>query len=240
MGSAGISILTDERMADDDRVLFCPFCRESYEGKTQCPEHELALVEFAALPKQSHERQLPGWDEPIPLTDLRFGRAWMVAGCALAVIGFFLELAGGTIDTQQVSFSGFEAATGRAPNLWTVPFAAAMYVAFLYRRKTPAQMRGARLAGTLLAIMPFVSVIYSAWNVQRGAEAAHGAVELSWGIGCYMMAASSVLFAIGALRFGAMPGGYSTPHGSEPEEEPALIEPDADDAPKRPRRRRRR
>lgn len=224
-------------MADDDRVLFCPFCRESYEGKTECPEHELALVEFSALPKQAHERQLPGWDEPVPPTDLRFGRAWIAGGSALAVTGFFLELAGAESDRQAISFTGLEAATGPAPNLWTVPFVAVMFVVFLYRRKTPAEMRSSRLAGLLLAAMPIVSVIYSAWNIERGVEAAHGALALSWGPGLYAMAASSVLFAIGAARFGAMPGGDTMPHGAEPEEQPSRIEPD--EKPKKKRRRRR-
>ena len=33
-------------------LLFCPFCRECFEGEAQCPEHELALVRFEDLPRE--------------------------------------------------------------------------------------------------------------------------------------------------------------------------------------------
>ena len=36
-------------------VLFCPFCEESFEGLTQCPEHELELVAFDKLKSRLDE-----------------------------------------------------------------------------------------------------------------------------------------------------------------------------------------
>ena len=32
-------------------ILFCPFCRESFEGEAVCPEHDLELVPIDRLPR---------------------------------------------------------------------------------------------------------------------------------------------------------------------------------------------
>ena len=44
-------------------VLFCPFCRESFEGETHCPEHELALVPFDRLEGATNSSTQPRDDE---------------------------------------------------------------------------------------------------------------------------------------------------------------------------------
>jgi hypothetical protein len=226
--------MDDERRADD-RVLFCPFCRESYEGLARCPEHELDLVEFHALPKQAHERQGPGWEDVIAPWDVRFGRGFLAAGVAATVIGFFSPFTVGTVNDLPVSWSGFEGATGPAPNLWTIPFVAVMFVYFLYRRRTPLAMRGARLAGVLLSLAPSAAVIYSMLNVLRGADRRHVAIEWGWGV--YVIFAATVLLFIGSIRFGALPADGAVPHGAEPEGEDPIAR---DEEPKARRRRRRR
>lgn len=215
---------TDPPMAetsqDDDRLLFCPFCRECYEGERECPVHELELVEFQDLPKQAHERELPGWQEPVAPWEPRFGRAWMALGAAALLVGFFLPVVAATTEAGTQSWTGFQVATGPGKNLWTVPFAAALFLFFLYRRRTPLQMLGARLVGIVLAVMPVVSLAYSLVNVERAAERAAGAMTVDWGVGVWVIGAGTLLSLIGSIRFGAMPGGtHGLPHGAEPDPE---------------------
>jgi hypothetical protein len=221
------------------RLLFCPFCRECYEGETHCPEHELELVEFAALPRQAHERAVD-WDEPVAAWDLRFGRLEIVLGVVAALVGFFvLPMAVGRFDDEPVSWTALQIATSRAPNLWTVPFVAALFAVFLYRRRTPLQMRGSRLAGIVLSLMPGASLAYSLWNVQRGVARSHGAIALDWGAGVWVMAAASVFLLVGSVRFGAVDLDASLPHGASPDDErESAIEPEREPPAKKRRRRR--
>lgn len=207
----------------DAEVLFCPFCRECYEGTKVCPEHELALVPFQELPRQAHERALR-WDEPVPPWEPRFGRLELVIGATLALVGFFgPPLMSGRFDDAPVAWTALQLATSRAPNLWTVPFAALLFGMFLYRRRTPLEMRGARLAGVVLAVMPAVSLGYSLWNVQRAVEGMHGALALSFDVGAWCIGAASVFLLIGSLRFGAL-GSDAQPHGAAPDPDEARIE----------------
>ena len=81
-----------EPIESDGRILFCPFCRECYEGERVCPVHELDLVEFQDLPRQAHETDLPAWDEPVLPWDIRFGRGALALGALLLLVAFFLNL----------------------------------------------------------------------------------------------------------------------------------------------------
>lgn len=220
------------------RLLFCPFCRECYEDRTHCPEHELELVDFQDLPRQAHERAV-GWEDAVVPWEIRFGRLELMLGVAAALIGFFaLPLVVGSFDDRAISWTASEIAMQRARNLWAVPFVAAMFVVFLYRRRTPLSMRGARLAGVVLALMPAVSLGYSLWQVHRGVMATQGAVAAGWGAGVWVIGAASALFLVGALRFGSMPGEPGLPHGAAADDEPARI--DAERAPQKRKRKRRR
>lgn len=218
-------VMADEPESDGDRLLFCPFCRECYEGKRQCPEHELDLVEFQALPRQGHEDEVR-WDEALAPWDLRFGRLEMILGVIAALVGFFaLPLVTGSFDDRPIAWTALEVASRPAPNLWTVPFVAGFFVVFLYRRRTPQQMRSARIAGVALSLMPLVSLAYSLWNIQRGVEARHGGIALEWGSGVWVMAAASLLLLVGSLRFGRLRTSERLPHGAAPEPSPeAAIE----------------
>ncbi len=210
---------------DGGRLLFCPFCRECFEGEETCPSHELALVDFQDLPKQAHEHEMPGWDEDVDPWDVRFGRGWLALGAVLLVVGFFLPLASGLVEDTAVSWTGYQVATGPAGNLWTVPFVAAMFVYFLLKRRTPVKMMGSRLVAVVLSIAPALSLGYSILNVQRGVARMHGALALEWGAGVYVIAVACVLLLVGSFRFGVLPAGYvaahaDEPHGAAPDERP--------------------
>ena len=218
-------------------LLFCPFCRECYEGLEQCPVHELALVDFVDLPKQAHERAVE-WTEPVAPWEWRYGRGLIALGALTVLVGFFLPLLTATTEAAGTVFSGLDLAASRAPNLWSIPFAAALFVVFLYRRLTPEKMRGARLAAVLLAVTPLVSLAYSIRNVTRAVDQAHGALGISFGAGGYVIAGGCAVLFLGALRFGAFPMGAELPHGATADDDGRGIS--MGDEPRRRRRKRRR
>ncbi len=201
---------------DDARLLFCPFCRECYEGEAVCPVHELALVDFAELPKQAHERDLPGWEDDVDPWDVRFGRGWIALGAVFVLVGFFMPFASATVDDETVAWSGLDLATGPARSMWTVPFVCALFVWLLLRRRSIVKMLGARLVAFVLAFAPAFSVVYSMIHMVRGIERLHGGGVLDWGIGVPVMAVGSILLMIGSVRFGAVPRD-ALPHGAGPE-----------------------
>src|SRR5688500_7833988 len=132
-------------------VLFCPFCRDSFEGRETCPDHDIPLVSFEALPQRTGSRAIPRDDEVLAPYDPRFGRGIVAAGAVLTFAGFFAPLVSRRGDLD-VTYSAFAIASTIAPNLWTVVFAGAMVIAALARRRTLASMRGARLAVLLVGL----------------------------------------------------------------------------------------
>jgi hypothetical protein len=221
-------------------LLFCPFCRECFEGETECPEHELALVPFEKLPRDPEvdAGDLPAHDQAVSLLDPRFGRGFVMGGIVLSAVGFLMPVLSLVGDGQSRVWSGFEAASSRAPNLWTVPFVAAMFVWVLARRRTPIAMMGARLAGMVFAIAPLLSLAYTVLKVRQGAaqlaDRTHRAMEVGVEYGVVVIALGAVLMLIGSVRLGVLPQPKGAPSSADPDAR-SPIEPSA-----RPGRRRRR
>lgn len=196
-------------MSDDARILFCPFCRECFEGEARCPEHDLALVAFEDLPRTIEDlaSEIPRDDEDISAFDHRFGRGFVVAGAVLFLISFAMTFVDIAVQGDRTGFSGFEAASGRAPNLWTVPFVGALLIAILARRRSLAKMRGARLSVMLLGLAPLFAIGYSYFRVVEGAamESARTgvhAMDVSPGLGVFVAALGTFVVAYGARKLG--------------------------------------
>lgn len=192
----------------DATPLFCPFCGECFEGESQCPEHDIPLVPFQELDRL-RGRPNPGDDEEVAFYDLRFGRGLVFAGAALMVTGFFSPVLASHYGSDIRVATGFDAASTVAMNLWVLPLVAFTIVSIVTRRRTPAAMRGVRLAIPMLAMLGGVSLGYTIWRVSEGAERimrAYGQeveVELRFGI---WIAVLGVLIAlVGGLRLGTMP-----------------------------------
>ncbi len=194
--------------ASDAPLLFCPFCRECFEGIAQCPEHDLALVPWDELPRSEEPEEL-GSDDAVSPVELRFGRGELLAGVAVLMASVLSPLFTVTEGEVGRTFSLLEAATDRAPNLWTVPFVAALVLSIVLRRRTIGQMLGSRLAMLILATGPFISLAYTLWKVYGGAaqmrEVLHSEVyvQLSWGVG--LVLAGGALLIVGAVRLGTLP-----------------------------------
>lgn len=179
--------------------LFCPFCRECFEGRAVCPEHELVLVPFDRLP--SPKQSLPPEGEAVALHDLRFGRGWLLLAAILLLGGMALPLVTTTQGDRSITATGYELATGRALNLWIVPAVAAALINILMRRRTPAQMRGSRLAIPVLGLLMAGSLGYTLWRIHRVAELLDMTVAVRWGVA--VLGAGVAVTALAGLRLGS-------------------------------------
>lgn len=192
----------------DAAPLFCPFCGECFEGETRCPSHDLPLVPFETL-QRMRGQPVPDDEEPVAPYDPRFGRGWIWAGAALVVVGFFLPLVTSTQGARVTTATGLDAASRVALNLWLLPLVALSWTTTVARRRTPVQMRAARVAVAALCLGAAASLGYSLWRIYRGAERiarTYGlTVEIDLEIGVYVMAAGIALAFVGSLRLGALP-----------------------------------
>ena len=192
----------------DGAPLFCPFCGECFEGERRCPSHDLPLVPFDALAAMQ-TKPVPDEHEPVPPYDPRFGRGWIAAGALLVLVGFLLPFATSTQGARVATATGLQVASRAALNLWLLPMAAVTWTAILARRRTLAEMRGARLAIPLLCLGAAASLGYSLWRIHEGAARigrAYGVdVDIDVRAGAWVMGVGVVLALVGGLRFGAPP-----------------------------------
>lgn len=191
-------------MAPQETVLFCPFCGDGFEGQTHCPEHELALVPWQALPRA--KRSDPPLVE-LPWYSPRLGRGLLAASAALTSVAFvLLPLGRVTGGTATMGGAMLLLALHGAHKLWLLPAAAAVLFALLSRRRTPVAMRAARAAALFTVMIPPVG-LWWAWAGVRDAVTALAArtgepLQLSLGSGAYAIAVALVPGVIGALRLG--------------------------------------
>jgi hypothetical protein len=195
-------------MSDGAPILFCPFCRECFEGEARCPEHDLLLVPFEKLPRNAEDEaaDLPADDEDLATSDLRFGRGWIAAGAALLGLSFAMPFVDLHVGSKTFAFTGMTAAAQRAPNLWTVPFVAALVIGILGRRRSLRKMRGARLSMLFLSAAPLFALGYSYLHVVQGAalESARGTATMTVtpGFGIAVAIAGALVMAFGARKLG--------------------------------------
>jgi hypothetical protein len=184
-------------------VLFCPFCAEAFEGLDRCPTHDLALVPFRQLPRS----RVPD-DERVAMASPTLGRGPLFLGALLTLIAFFCPLVrlSGQVEIQNTLR---ELASGRAPRLWLVPVSALAVVSILVRRRTPASMRGARLALCLLSLLPSGLVLFTLSGAgsaaQRMAEQLGARIYVHWGAGAWLTLGAAIPLLWGSLRFGVFP-----------------------------------
>jgi hypothetical protein len=215
-------------VAGEGTPLFCPFCRECFEGETRCPEHELPLVPIDALPPDPREaRELPDDDEELPLHEWRYGRGIAFGGAVLLAAGFFLPFVSARRGAASVTDAAYEAAV-EAPALWTIPLVMLAVLFVLFRRRTPRQLRGARLAIPVLALLVPASMAWTLFKVFKLSSAQQMVVSVE--PGAYVLGVASALVLLGGLRLGVTPEGDAVPHGARAEEgESRIVVDDRDD-----------
>jgi hypothetical protein len=193
------------------QVLFCPFCRESYEGHTRCPEHDLDLVTFdrlapdpAALQDDDEPRDDGRNDDRVLAAfDPRHGRGLVAVGAALNACALGFELLKGIgsspgLRTHEVAIT--------APSLWTLPMVSFTLLYILHRRRTVAQLRGLRVLVPLLSLLSPATLLWVFFRIKHGASVwATGGrrigVEPAFAV--YVVALAAVLIFWGGLRLGS-------------------------------------
>ncbi len=184
------------------RVLFCPFCREPFEGLAHCPTHELQLLPFSEL---GEPLDADVDHQPLPRLSPRLGRGLLVLGVVLTLVAFLCPLAS---FSGQVSMSStlLGMARARSPRLWLVPTAMFAQLLVLHRRKSPVELRGARLTVLLLALLPSLIVLSKLLEVRSVAalmaNEMRSAVHVHVGAGSWLV----WLSALPMLRAGMILG----------------------------------
>ncbi len=182
-------------------VLFCPFCHDGFEGRLECPEHELALVAIDQLPRRG-ERRL---QNVTFFADPRLGRGGVLLGAALVLLGFVAPLVASAPQTgATVVASALEVAIDGAANLWLAPGAATVLLWILWRRRSREAMRAARAAVLGLAAGGALPLIYTTRRIGLVAESL--AADVEWQSGLWLMAAGLVIAAFGSRQLGSAPG----------------------------------
>jgi hypothetical protein len=171
----------------ESRVLFCPFCREHFEGLTHCPTHELLLLPFSEL---GEPLDADDDDRPLPAYSPGLGRGLLLAGVVLTLLAFLCPLAS---LSGQVSMSStlLDMARTRSARLWLVPTAMFAQLLVLHRRRTPAALRGARLSVLLLSLLPSVVVASKLFDIRAVAQLMttnlRSAVHMHIGVGAWLV-----------------------------------------------------
>ncbi|KPK13738.1 MAG: hypothetical protein AMJ62_14465 [Myxococcales bacterium SG8_38] len=178
--------------SQDATLLFCPFCGEAFEGRRECPEHELALLPIDDLPRRAEG----ALDEVRVFADPRLGRGPLMLGAVLVLIGFVAPFA----RSRGIEASALEAAVDGAVNLWLTPGAAIVLLWIPWKRRTRSAMHAARAAVLGLAVSGVLPLVYTTRRIGVMAEASHANVEWRWGL--WLMAAGLVVCAMSSAGFG--------------------------------------
>lgn len=186
----------------ESAVLFCPFCREPFEGLSLCPTHELELLPFRELPPETHD------DQPLALGSPRLCRAPLFVGALVTLLAFFLPLASLSGHTH-ASGTLLSLARARDVWLWLVPMSAAGQLVVLRRRRTPRELRGARVFVLLCALLPSAAVALTLLGVRDAAALlatrVAAPVEVHLGLGAILVGLGALPMLYAGVRLGVVP-----------------------------------
>jgi len=174
-------------------VSFCPFCHEGFEGRVECPEHELTLIPFDEVPRRG-DRPL---DQVTFFVDPRLGRGTALLGAMLVLLGFILPF----VRSLGLEASALEVAIDGAVNLWFTPGAAIVLLWILWQRRGRDTMRAARAAVLGLALGGLLPIIYTCRRI--GLMAEFDGATVDWLVGLWLMLAGLLVIAVGSRRLGS-------------------------------------
>jgi hypothetical protein len=198
------------------QVLFCPFCRESFEGHTRCPEHDLDLVSFDRLPPDPNALETEEDDDDLQGSsrahdearvlaafDPHYGRGLVAAGALLNAMTLGVELLKGVgesegLRTHEVAIT--------APSLWTLPMVSFTLLYILHQRRSPLRLRSLRVLVPLLSLVSPATLLWVFFRIRHGASVwATGGrtIGVEPGQAVYVVALASVLIFWGGVRLGA-------------------------------------
>lgn len=187
----------------EHQVLFCPFCRESFEGLRVCPDHDLALVSFDRLAPDPLEAKVLGPiedDSQLDTFEPRFGRlhvALGAVGTGLSLLLDFVHFRGGSLSTLSVA--------RQLPALWTLLLVAFTLLFVLRRRRSLRSMRSLRVLVPALAAVAPATLLWELARFRNGATPWGRVADLQVGSAVYVACAAALLIAYGGLKLGVQP-----------------------------------
>lgn len=199
------------------QVLFCPFCRESFEDRARCPEHDLPLVAFDRLgPDPLEAEHDPDVVDTTPLEPLdpRFGRLWVALGAVLNALTLGFEFVRGVGPSAGLSVRELAIT---APSLWTVPLVSFVLLFVLRRRRTPRALRGLRVLVPMLAFVSPLTFGWVMWRLHHGVAVwatGQRTIGLDVGSAWYVMALASMFILVGGIKLGVHPKSVRKPSES--------------------------
>jgi len=197
-GDPATTTLPSPKSSERTAILFCPFCGDGFENRTECPEHELALIPIDRLPRTRERR----FERVSFFLDPRLGRGSVLMGASLAVLGFFAPLVRVTgAQRSEIEASALEVAIDGAVNLWLTLGVALGILWILWSRRSGTAMRAARGAVFGLAVGGALPLIYTSRRIDLIAVTQKADVD--WSGGLWLMLAGLFLAAIGARQIGA-------------------------------------
>jgi len=192
----------------EHQVLFCPFCRESFEGRTSCPDHDLALVDFEKLgPDPLEPDNLPEVidETPLGLVEPTFGRGFVAAGAFLNALALGCDFVARSGSSPAVTT---RALAVTLPSLWTLGLVSFTLLFILQRRRTPRALRSVRV---LVPVLALISPFTAAWAFHRVDEGVlvwatgERVIHAAPGFALYVIGAAACLIFYGGLRLGVLP-----------------------------------
>lgn len=178
--------------SEGNEPSFCPFCHEVFEGRSECPEHELTLIPIDELPHDAH-RPI---DRVTFFADPRLGRGTSLLGAMLVLFGFAVPL----VRSSLLEASALEVAIDGAINLWFTPGAAILLLWILWQRRSRDALRPARAAVLGLALGGLLPILYTCRRISLMAELQGATVD--WLPGLWFMLAGLSIAAVGSRRLG--------------------------------------
>jgi hypothetical protein len=184
-------------------VLFCPFCREAFEGEPVCPDHDLALVDFRVLapskPPRADDADVPWWSPAL-------GRGLLAAGAIGTLAAFMVLPFASSEGATRMGGSMLKLALFGSPKLWPIAAASVAQLALLGRRRSALSLRRARAAALIIAVVPSLATAW-AFSAAQDATAQLAAREgvarvLSLASGGYVIALCALLMVASAARLG--------------------------------------
>lgn len=144
-------------------LLACPFCREMFsETETKsCPHCGLALRKFNELPLSMDGQAVAPASpeiEVLPLTYFGRNRGLLTLTALLGLIVFFLPWIAVTIPEPGMKSGFFLAAHTRLGWVWSAAISWVVLLPMVISRRTIHQMRTARMAIGLLALIPAATI----------------------------------------------------------------------------------
>lgn len=184
-------------------MLYCPFCREAFEDSERCPDHDIALVPLRELRRFSGIAAAD--EQPLPWWSPQRARGVVALGAVVTLIAFVCPF-GSLVGEVELTNTLLALARGRAARLWVVPMAAIALLLLLYRRRSPAALRSARLAALFVSLLPSCVVTFTWLGAREAADAMSikqaAYVQFQLGSGAWLVWASGLLLTWGSLRLG--------------------------------------